>query len=600
MLKLPQLANGQKQTLMTTTFLGYNHNEVIHDGEMYDMKNLSGDMYPLMTLRKKRAWTSFAANNVDPPLTGIDGRDQLTLIVGTKVYWALNEITGLSVSDAEGMTPKTIVNFGAYVLIFPDKKYFNTINLEDYGDIDRNFSISSASVSISMCRGDGTDMSNIATGSTPPASPTNGDLWIDPSGDNDVLRQWSAVTEDWVEVATTFVKIAASGIGTGLSYWDGIQVSGLQAGSGASAKLQAQIEALNGSKIVYSASENYIVVTGFVNQTQAAGSLASATIHADRKMPDMDFIVESNNRLWGCKYGLVNSKVVNEIRASALGDFRNWEKFLGNSQDSYVASVGTDGPFTAGVSQKGYPVFFKEGCVHQVWGSAPSSFQIKATACRGVQKGSGKSAVVVNENVYYKSRTDVMMFDGSMPASISAQLGNVQYSSARAGALGNKYYISMKDKTNHWVLMTYDTERNVWYKEDDFQALGFGRVDDELFAIGSDNKLWSMAGTVGTAEEDLEWMAQFGMFGTDYLGKKYLSRFDIRMYLPENAEAHMQIQYDSDGIWRDRGEIKGNKLRSFVLPVVPRRCDHLKVRLTGEGDMRIYAISRILEGGQDG
>ena len=66
MLRLPELAAGQKQTLMTTTFLGYNHNEVIKDGEMYDMKNLSGDMYPLMTLRKKRAWTSFAANNVDP------------------------------------------------------------------------------------------------------------------------------------------------------------------------------------------------------------------------------------------------------------------------------------------------------------------------------------------------------------------------------------------------------------------------------------------------------------------------------------------------------------------------------------------------------
>ena len=603
MLRLPQLVNGQKQPVTTTTFRGYNHNEIIRDGEMYDMQNLSGDMYPLMTLRKKRSWTSFAEENSAPQLTGIDGRDQLTLIVGTKVYWNLLEVANLTVSDNPADCPKKIVNFGAYVLIFPDKVYFNTINLSDVGTIDRLFSIASSSVSLQMCRADGTnyDMSQIDVNPTAPASPTNGKLWIDTSGDNDVLRQWTSSTEEWIEVATTFVKIGATGIGTGLQYYDAITISGLTAASGASAKLKAQVKALNGSKIMEQGGTDYIVVSGFLTQAIAAGSLATATVRADRKIPDMDYIVQSNNRLWGCKYGLVSGQVVNEIRCSALGDFRNWEKFRGNSQDSYVASVGTDGPFTGAAVQKGYPVFFKENCVHQVWGSAPSSFQIKATVCRGVQLGSDRSVCVVNEQVYYKSRTDVMMFDGSLPVSVSSQLGDILYSNARAGALGNKYYISMKDKQDAWTLLTYDTENGVWYKEDGFRALGFGRVDDELFAIcEDDNKLWAMRGTMGTAEDDLDWMAQFGLFGTDYVGKKYLSRFDIRMYLPETAVAKMWIMYDSDGLWRERGEIRGTKLRSFVLPVVPRRCDHLKVKLTGSGDMRIYSISRILEGASDG
>lgn len=599
---MPRLRDGQKQTLMTTTFLGYNHNQATRDGEMFDMQNLSGDMYPLMVPRKKRAWTSFAVNNVDVPLTGIDGRDQLTLIVGTKVYWNFIEVQDLTVSDAPADCPKRIVNFGAYVLIFPDKKYFNTVNLSDVGDIDRLFSVSATSISLQMCRGDGTDydMSEIATGANPPANPANGKLWIDPSGDNDVLRQWSLVQEEWIGVATTFVKISASGIGLGLTYYDGIQISGLEAPSGSTAKVQAQIAALNGSKIVEAAGTNYIVVSGFLNRSITAGSL-TGTVRADRKMPAMDFVVESQNRLWGCKYGMVNGQVVNEIRCSAAGDFRNWEKSLGTSADSYVANVGSDGPFTGYAVQKGYPLFFKESGVHQVWGSTPSSFQIKFTACRGVQLGSWRSVVVVNELVYYKSRTDVMMFDGSMPSSVSAQLGDVLYSDARAGALGNKYYISMKDKGNAWVLLTYDTEKSVWYKEDGFKALGFGRVDDELFAIcETDNKLWSMHGTVGTIENDFDWKAEFGLFGTDYVGKKYLSRFDIRMYLPETSVAKLWIQYDSDGIWRDKGEIRGNKLRSFLHPVVPRRCDHLRVRLTGTGEMRVYAISRILEGAGDG
>ena len=44
----------EKRTEMTATFLGYNRAEIIRDGEMYDTKNLSGDIYPSLGLRKKR------------------------------------------------------------------------------------------------------------------------------------------------------------------------------------------------------------------------------------------------------------------------------------------------------------------------------------------------------------------------------------------------------------------------------------------------------------------------------------------------------------------------------------------------------------------
>ena len=47
------------------------------------------------------------------------------------------------------------------------------------------------------------------------------------------------------------------------------------------------------------------------------------------------------------------------------------------------------------------------------------------------------------------------------------------------------------------------------------------------------------------------------------------------------------------------GTIKGRSLRSFVLPIIPRRCDHLRVTLTGKGEMKLYSIPRILEVGSD-
>ena len=129
-------------------------------------------------------------------------------------------------------------------------------------------------------------------------------------------------------------------------------------------------------------------------------------------------------------------------------------------------------------------------------------------------------------------------------------------------------------------------------------ALGFGAAGDELYAIDEEhNTLVSMLGSLGDpeAEDSIEWYAVFGLFGTDYTGKKYLSRFNIRMQIAEGAEARLEIQYNQNGTWEDMGKIKGQGTRSFMLPVIPRRCDHLQVKISGRGRCRIYSVSRVLE-----
>ena len=604
MRKMAQLTPTQQSPQVTTAFYGYNHNERINDGEMYDMQNMGSELFPLLSPRKKRGITSFDVAGSDPvPLTGIHGRDALVYIRGTKVYWNHTEVQGITVSAESTALPKKIVSFGAYVLIWPDKVYFNTVHLADCGSMDRLFSISSESVSLSMCRGDGTDydMTSITVSETPPSDPTNGQLWIDQSGDVDVLRQYISSTQEWLEVATTYVKIAATGIGASLKEYDVVEISGLEADSTLDERIRKQVDELNTSMIVYFRGDNYIVVAGLLSQTHQAGSLETATVHADLKVPDLDYVCESNNRLWGCRYGWVNGAVVNEIHATKLGDFRAWNCYMGLSTDSYTASVGTDGPFTGCAVQRGYPVFFKENCIHKVSGTSPSSFSISTLICRGVQNGSWRSVCVVNEAIYYKSRKEVMVFDGSMPASVGDQLGNVLYSDARAGAILGKYYISMKNAAGHWVLFNLDTKHGTWQKEDSTKALGFGAVDDELFYIDEEkNTLVSVGGSYGAQEDDFDWAAEFGRFGTDYANSKYLSMFKIRVYLDPDAYIRLWVKYDNSTMYEFMGEKRGDTLRSFTLPVIPKRCDHLRFKVTGKGEARIYSISRVLEVGGDG
>ena len=109
--------------------------------------------------------------------------------------------------------------------------------------------------------------------------------------------------------------------------------------------------------MIWGKGDDYIVVIGILDTTQTI----SNSITIERRMPSMDFVTESENRLWGCRYGTANNgEVVNEIYSSKLGDFKNWNCFMGLSTDSYVASCGTDGQFTGAITHLGYPLFFKE------------------------------------------------------------------------------------------------------------------------------------------------------------------------------------------------------------------------------------------------
>jgi len=81
---------------------------------------------------------------------------------------------------------------------------------------------------------------------------------------------------------------------------------------------------------------------------------------------------------------------------------------------------------------------------------------------------------------------------------------------------------------------------------------------------------------------------------------KYLSMFKIRMYLDPTAWMKLWIKYDENPLYELMETRTGSEMRTFVLPVIPKRCDHLRIKITGHGDMRIFDVSRIMEVGGDG
>jgi hypothetical protein len=273
---------------------------------------------------------------------------------------------------------------------------------------------------------------------------------------------------------------------------------------------------------------------------------------------------------------------------------------MGISTDSYAATVGTDGQFTGAVTHLGYPLFFKENYMHKVYGNYPANYQIQSTACRGVQKGCERSLSIVNEVLYYKARSGVCAYDGSLPTEVSSALGEVAYHNAVAGALGNKYYISMMDNEGAYHLFVYDTMKAMWHREDDTEAREFCNCRGDLYYIDhADNCIKTVRGTGATETAPIKWQAVTGIIGTNSPDKKYISRMDVRMSLAVGARVSLFAEYDSSGEWEHLFTMDGVKLRSFAVPIRPQRCDHLRLKIIGNGDAKIYSICKTIEQGSD-
>ena len=314
----------------------------------------------------------------------------------------------------------------------------------------------------------------------------------------------------------------------------------------------------------------------------------------------MDYITEANNRLWGCRYGLDDSgELVNRLYACKLGDFKNWNCYMGVSTDSYYANVGSDGYFTGAITHLGYPCFFKENCLHKVYGQIPANFSVQTTVCRGVQKGSHKSLAIVNEILYYKSVQGICAYDGSLPVQVCRALGNVHYRNAVGGAAGQKYYVSMADGADDWHLFVYDTGKGLWHREDNFRAAAFCCCRGELYAIGAENGwIWGMLGT-GEPETAVHWMAETGEWGLTTPDRKYISRLLLLMSLGADTVAELSICYDLSETWERLCTLRGSGLGLTAVPVRPRRCGFFRLRLEGEGDARLYSITKTVEEGSD-
>lgn len=514
----PQYSDGIRKGTQTK-FAGLNHNVGAGDGELWDMKNLCSDYYPLLATRpKRRKLTTLTKPN------GLFSWEKLCWVDGTGFYY--DGVLKGTVEDSE----KSFCAMNGYIIISPDMAYYNI-----YQDTFGSLGAKTGALQVSF--EDGTIYGTAAAANTLRAQGT-----------------------DWSQ----YFQIG-----------DAVEISGCE-----------QATANNGSFIIREIDGE---VLRFYENSFTLGTENAVTV--ERKVPKLDFMIENENRLWGCAESM--------IYASKLGDPFNFFVYDGLDTDGFAVDAGSSGIFTGAISYLGYPTFFKERNIYKVYGSTPSNFEIMGSATLGLAAGSEKSLAIAGETLFYLNRNGICMYTGGVPATISRSFGTERYRNARAGSDGLKYWVSMQDMDDTWHLFCYDTQRGLWHEEDETRAIGFAWSEGALYMLDDSGDLW-LIGTPGTIpegaeeEDDFDWYAEFSDFTDDSPNKKGVSKLQIRMELEENASCTVKIQMDSDGEWviPNDGTMEEATKRSYWLAIIPERADHYRLRFEGTGGCRIYSISR--------
>ena len=595
-MQYPYLQEVTRYREMTTDFGGYNHRLSCQDGQFFDMKNMTSQYYPVLSPRQNRG---IVKNLTNPQ--GILDKEELMWVDNGRLFVDGEEVTlnGVALSS-EGA--KTMAKMGAYVIIMPDKVWYNADNGE-CGYMEATCVIEYGSqISLHMCSSNGSSIEYNDEAYYEKNEAKNGDYMLSTTSGKPVLKVYSSLTSTWTTVATTYVQISAQGIGKNFNKGDGVKIL-VDIDEGYHEELSSIFVnkeddgKLSVNTSIIDKTDDSITITGIYQHNSLFGTM---TLTVKRQVPEMEFITECNNRLWGC------SKDGHEIYCCKLGDVTNWNCFQGISTDSWAATIGSDGKFTGAITYLGYPIFFKEDGLIKISVSSSGGHQTKETKCRGVQKGSERSLAILNETLFYKSSTCVCAYNGSLPIGISDDLGEVRYYDAVASTIGDRYYISMREKDGCHHMFVYDQKNGIWCKEDHTEVLFFCKHGDDLYYIDmEDKKMKSIRGTIlyDVVEEKTEgkfdWFVESGNIGYSSPDNKYVSRINLRISLDFGTNVDFYLQYDSNGQWEHKFNMSGKGTRTFTVPIIPKRCDHFKYKLVGKGGCKIHSITKTTEQGSD-
>lgn len=614
-LKVP----GNRREQYTVAFRGVRYGEGARDGELEESRNLTSERFPCLSPRGGRSTEGSYGD-----ATAVFFKGKMLVVDGTKLLYGGVEIG--TVSEGE----KQIVAVNSKAVIFPDKIMYD-VNTETLQSLEASYTgVAESTVftansmyinmgsyraevlrsgvtsfltasdypfqykisSVSYSRQTGEITFGEKTKGAMTTDYEQGSYFCDDGLGIDGVTTWGIVTEK--------NRFYVNGVHQYRISYDVYHVVGVSYGSftgyeSAGFKVGDTIE-ISGCTTMPENNRS-LTIRGFTMGNEDGTQLPTIVFDSDvfqkhgveagavtirRKVPNLSVICESSNRLWGADG--------NTIYASALGDPTNFFTYDGLDTDSYAVAVASEGDFTGCIGYGSAVLFFKEDRLYKILGSYPSQYTMYDYTVPGVKNGSEKSLRNLNEVLYYHGREGVYRYSGGAPELISENFGLRRFQNASAGAEGGRYYISMQDRDSlEWGMWVYDIQRGIWLQEDGMQAVDFASDGGKLYCAAGDGRVLVL--NPDSSGETVEWSAVTCRMDETYLNRKCYSRILLRLEIGEGSWVQAEVSHDG-GPWQLVYTDHDSRARVREIPIMPRRCDSFRVRLSGEGETVIRSMVR--------
>lgn len=579
-------------------FGGYRHTEDCGDGEFYDMYGLTSKDYPVLGVREEKRYIQEleAEGNAFTTYRGA------ILTVRMDDTWTEDKIyiNALEIGSLPKRESHDIIQMGDRCLIMPEliavhMRYYILQELDTEADLQTvQDPAENDAYLIKNTKEIWVWLDGAWTDTGPVTENLNAEAEFTATAENGMVKIKDG-TLYGLEAKANTLSIGDSL--TGFKKGDGVRLEGLTVIPENNRFYVIREIAEEGGRTLLRFDEDAFDMPENGDGTFAAEYTETGTIRISRTVPDMEFAFWCGNRLWGAKGG--------EIFASKLGDPTNFNVFDGLSTDSWY--IDTQRPdYTAGIGRNGTPVFFREMGMTTIYGSKPSVFQATDTAVPGVRHGEWKSLAEVRGMLFYLSSDGFRVLMGDQSQSLNSVFGNIKYREAVAGSDGKLLYLgclSEEPAEERRNLFVWDTDKNIWMRRDTGINVRAFSWDGDMFALW-DRYIISISGGTGNLRyfnprpnHELIWsMAETGDQVEDTTGHKALHKLLLRMEVEENASVIVRVKYDH-GDWENAGSLAPGKKRTEILAFIPHRCDHYRIRIEGQGEWKLYALTKVFRRG---
>ncbi len=562
-MKYKKLRSPGSSVIYQTRFGGINNLNGTPLGEWEKLHNMTADSYPAVSNMPNRRYKSLPYD-----MTGFMFKDDSLVYTVTDGIHIGDTKIDLELSDGQ----KKLVSMGAYIVILPD---WIVINTESMTVVDGTFTDEATAVTITGGR-----LTEANTNMTSPSLDIHKDLYFLTDATNTEVTKLKE--GDTVKVSYVYkgkakaLTLTVAEISTDASYLTEGEVAVVFDTSG------------KYSDTYYFFTEGRKMESGRPYTSFANVKLEKSAELSKAEIPQMDYdlVIEHNNRLWGC------SSENHEIYCSKLGDPFVWTEYNGISTDSYAVTVGSDGDFTGSTVYNDSVLFFKENCVHTIYGTKPSNFTLSTTELRGVQKGSYNSICKSNGLLYYKAPEGIFVFNGSTSVRADSRLGVDITDTAVGVADDNAVYMA----TDYRVYV-YDCLHDSWHTEDIMGGHGtmisghnYGGALYLTMAIGNLVRLYLMRGNddnITEFEEEVEFGLVTGELNRTGAIMRHISK--LRFVIGVD-DAHRDVSFNI-GISYNGGEFKTvysydstktkPSMEIFTVPIIPMRCQRMRISIGG-------------------